>query len=690
MNNYADTVRNAPGYLYMLRRTIPPWRWRETLDELSAMCRKYRIDEVCVKIDTGTFTHYFPDEKWLRNYREILLAVKTELNAAGIRYSLNPNVTQGHGDRGRDICSLHPDWPMCTAPDGVSSRDCACNSGSQWRDYIRMQWRLYAETMPDAIWMEDDLRTFNHGPVGVGCFCAEHLRRFNAANHTNFSREELARRVFAPGNPDPLRGKWLKLLNTVTLEVLALCEKTVHEVSPDTVFGLMSSGPDMHAAEGRDWRAIKQIMSAGGRYPVLSRPPLGNYMEGNPAGLCATSSLIGMTRAAFGADCIEAGEIENYPYTGYAKSNVFTALQNTVAIASGNNALTLNLYDHCGTPMRDTEDILQSLNANKDFLSTLKKSLRPCGAERGVRVYFSEKSAQTKELPQDGGRSLAAAAEPVLELFKQLGVAATVEPEETAVTVLAGQTVRSAQPEELYRILSGGTLIDAAAFKALCDMGYSELLGAECVDSFILNTRHPLAGERCCNRRFFPDELQTFSLAIHNQVPLFTVMELHEGSEAVTEFVDPDFKRLYPGTFIFHNRLGGRIAVFPLELAGLGPGFRTPARKRWLHSLLEWAADAALPLYATGDRPLLPLRFDRPDDVFTGIFALSLDDIPECELTLHIDRPISAVERLNFGETVWQPFHDWRHDDRRCTLTAGTLEFRRPQFFRILYRKDEK
>lgn len=45
-------------------------------------------------------------------------------------------------------------------------------------------------------------------------------------------------------------------------------------------------------------------------------------------------------------------------------------------------------------------------------------------------------------------------------------------------------------------------------------------------------------------------------------------MKPHRGSEEITEFVDPDFKRLFPGTCAFTNKLGGRIVVFPLEIAG--------------------------------------------------------------------------------------------------------------------------
>ena len=55
MNQYAETVEKNNGYLYILRRTVPPWRWRENLDELVRLCPKYGIDEVCIKIDSRKF-----------------------------------------------------------------------------------------------------------------------------------------------------------------------------------------------------------------------------------------------------------------------------------------------------------------------------------------------------------------------------------------------------------------------------------------------------------------------------------------------------------------------------------------------------------------------------------------------------------------------------------------------------------
>lgn len=687
MNQYAENVEKNNGYLYILRRTVPPWRWRENLDELVRLCPKYGIDEVCIKIDTGTFTHYYPSFEWLENYRKILLQIKKELNEVGVNYSLNPNVTQGHGDRGRNICKQHPDWPMCTNPDGTHAMDCACNIGGGWRDYIRKQWTIYAETRPVSIWMEDDLRTFNHGPAGIGCFCQEHIRRFNEKLGTHYTREELAEKIFAPGVPDPLRVQWLEFLNEMTLEVMRMCEETVHQVSPETVFGLMSSGPDAHVAEGRDWQAMYRVMSADGKYPVLSRPPLGNYSEAGLPGLCGTSTQILMTRSVFGNACIEEGEIENFPYTGYSKTNTFLCLQNSVAIGCGNDAVTLNLYDHCGTPMSATEDILQALSCGKEYLNTLKSIIQPRGKDRGVRVYFHPDSGKSKQLDArthnffgDVGATL--------EMLKMLGIAATIN--EDAVTVLAGQSIRSAPDDEILRILKQGAFIDSVAFQALCEMGYAELTGADYVDSFPLNTTYPVSGERFYNEKFGGTPLHAFSLAIHGQRPLFTVMKPHRGSEEITEFVDPDFKRLFPGTCAFTNKLGGRIVVFPLEIAGLCAGFKTPARKKWMHDLLSWIARDTLPMYVTGDRNLLPFRLDRENDTVAGIYNLSLDELENITSTLHVSRKVKSIHVLEYKAAEWTVFRDFAQYGNTLVLRIRNLAFNTPKYFSIAYEKEQK
>lgn len=673
--NYSKHLQKD-DYLYILRRTLPPWNWRVVLDELKEMCQKYRIDEVCVKTDTGTFTHYFPDEKWMLNYQKILFAVREELADIGVNYSLNPNVTQGHGDRGRHIDRLHPDWSMIMGHDGTRATDCACNISPGWREYIRRQWTIYAETYPAVIWIEDDVRTFGHGPVGQGCFCDEHLRRFNEKHATSHSREEIYARVMASGTPDPLRREWIEFLGEITTEMVQLAEETVHAVSSETIVGLMSSGPTNHATEGRDWQLLHRKMAGPEGRPVASRPPLGNYREMHLTGLIGTACQSRLTRRAFELPTLEEGEIENYPYTGYTKSNTFLRLQNSVAVSSGCAALTLNLFDHCGTPMAATKDILQTLASEKSYLTALKSRLQPVGKNKGLGLYFHPDSSKFKELGgtcQAGG--LAGETVNATVLLEMLGFATTFEA--APVTVLTGQDIRCASETEIEALLSSAVLVDATAFITLSQMGYGELLGGRLLEAFQLNTRYPLAGEHFYRSEFGGKAQHFFSVAIHRQTPRFVAIEADKDTIEITEFVDPDLKRLFGGCYVFTNRLGGKVAVVPLEFGGLTQAFADPGRKVMMRELFRWLSDDRIPLFLSGDRSVLPMRFDHPSYTVCSLHNLSLDELPEVTVELHLERSVRAVERLD-SKGNWQPLVDYCHENDHFQATIQGFKFTEP------------
>lgn len=678
--SYADEVRRS-DYLYILRRTLPPWSWRRNLDELREMCVKYRIDEVCVKIDTGTFTHYAPDEKWLRDYQEILFVIRDELAAIGVNYSLNPNVTQGHADRGRHIDRLHPGWHMITGGDGTKTTDCVCNISPGWREYFRLQWTIYAETRPAVIWIEDDLRTFSHGPVQQGCFCQEHVRRFNEKHGGSYSREEIYSRLMAPGTPDPLRRQWLEFTNEIIVEMVQLAEETVHAVSPETIIGLMSSGATSHATEGRDWSLFHRKMAGPRGRPVASRPPLGNYSENHLTGLIVSADSCRLTRRAFGVPTLEEGEIESYPYTGYSKSNTFLQLHNSVAMGSGCAALTLNLFDHCGDPMAVTEDVLQTLDRQKNYLSALKERLQPVGESKGISLYFHPAAARLKKLGDEyNSKNLRSEAMNASSLLQQLGFAITFEP--APLTVLTGQDIRCASAQEIERLFNGAVLVDSTAFIALSEMGYSEWLGGRLVNSFQLNTTHPLAGEHF-HRAEFGGTFQHFlSLAIHRQAPRFVAIEPDKTAIEISEIVNPDLKRLYSGTYAFTNPLGGRVAVLPLEFGGLAPGFASPGRKVMMRGIFRWLSEGRMPLYLSGDRPLLPFRFDYPAYTVCGLYNLSLDELSEATAELHLARAVKSVERLDM-EGCWQPFTEFRHEGSRFRAAITGFNYQRPVYLTI-------
>ncbi|HOF89000.1 MAG TPA: hypothetical protein PLZ36_13000, partial [Armatimonadota bacterium] len=284
----------TPRAHYALRRTLVSWKFDAALEELLRFCREATVDEVILKCDTEEFSHGIPTVEWLRGYQPLLMRARDALRGMGVEYSLNPWVTQGHIDRGRDIRDVFPGMRMQVGHDGAEARAQACPLCDVWQAHTAQLWTLYAETRPHVIWVEDDIRTFNHLPVRYGCFCAEHLRRFSARAGEPVARAALVGALLAPGAPHPWRALWLELQAEVMMDTVRFLQETVHAASPETCLGLMSSGPDAHALEGRRWREFGAALA--GPTPLYSRPPLGSYDEASLRGLYYTARSIKQTR----------------------------------------------------------------------------------------------------------------------------------------------------------------------------------------------------------------------------------------------------------------------------------------------------------------------------------------------------------------------------------------------------------
>ena len=682
MDEYAAKAGQR-DFMYILRRTIVPWRWREALDEAVEYCKKYRIDELCVFIDSGTFTHYYPDEKWLADYQKILFEVKKSCDANGIIYSLNPNVTQGHGDRGRHIAALHPDWDMCTGSDGTSADDCACSSSKPWRKYISSQWELYAETHPAVIWLEDDMRTSFHGAAGRGCFCKTHIREFNKRNSLSLTREELVKAIFS--SPCEIRTKWIHFLDDITNETVKMLEETVHKVSPETVIGLMSNDIKSHAVEGRDWEKFKLLAAGKNGTLTVNRPPLGNYTEGSLEGLRYTFNSTCITRREYGYNSkpktLFLGEIENFPYTNYSKSNTFMRLQCAAAICGGCNALTLNLFDHSGTPMKSNIELLETLRDSKDFLSALKERHSENARSNGIGIYYNANAPHHKksnftncsyDIYPEG---LAAN-----ETLQDMGFGTSFE-HSSRVTVLCGQDIRAASEKEILSLLGKSLFIDAGAFMALDELGYSEYIGGTLEEHFPLSTKYPVAGEHFFNERFGGDALLYFDTAIHTSRPEFAAIRHSGNVEILSEMVDVERKSIFPCAYTFINKLGGRMAVHPLEYAGLSSGFATPERKSTLHSIFKWLFNGELPVFMTGRRRSLTFRMENSETILAGAMNLSLDTLKNVNCILECENKITKIEHLE-ENGKWTLFNDFRQTTASTLeIRMDSLDFKEPAFF---------
>lgn len=183
---------------------------------------------------------------------------------AGVGYQLNFQNLVGATLNGVDFSDRY-DWEFLVDQYGVESKGCACPIGKKFRENSAERLKIWAETEPDIIWIDDDLRLHNHGtPLmsllagGRGdymdyyCFCDEHIRLFNEKTGGRYDRETLVAAMTQEGEASSVREQYLSFLCETIVDTAAWIEKTVHAVSPKTKIAQMTSLADVHAAEGRD------------------------------------------------------------------------------------------------------------------------------------------------------------------------------------------------------------------------------------------------------------------------------------------------------------------------------------------------------------------------------------------------------------------------------------------------------
>jgi len=612
---------------YALRRTLPAWNIDVLLPELVEYCKTNSVDEAIIKVDAEEFSHGLPTPEWLEGYLPTLFKIRDELVKNGIVFSINPWVTHVHCDRGRDLTGMYPDLVTMVGHDGVRCKVCSCPLGERWQQISKDLWKLYASVEPGVIWIEDDIRLLNHDPIVYGCFCELHMAEFSKRMGREITREEMIAALLAPGVPDPLRAEWLDMNRELTNQTVAFFERTVHEVSPKTSMGLMCSMPTAHSLEGRNWEEFTSALA--GDQKLYARPCMCCYQESGPRGLYESEHFFRMT-----TDCLPEGtvlqtEVENWPFTQYSKSNKFTSMQIALSFIFGADGVTMNLYDHVGTPMSMVPSIGDMLRENKTFFSAIKE--RCYGAKgQGIRLINARNGAafvQTK--PGADWHDVLPESQNWHDVLEPLGYSLTFG--DSPVAAINGQGLRSFSDCEIRDLLSKGLILDMVAAQCLMDMGYGEYLGVAFKRTFYKNSI-ALSAEEFFNPDFGGKEnlFTSFTLPSLGGDFLMAEIEPAAGASVVSRIVDPDKKPAYDFVTAYENSLGGRVVVFPMDLrTGFGGSFLGPVRRMQIVSLVNWISKGKTPLLVSGGVYPLPFRLEQPDCTIVGAFNLSLDDWPE-------------------------------------------------------------
>ena len=242
---------------------------------------------------------------------EKIAAFRPLCNEVGIRLSYQQGLTLGHGVLEHGI----PKPGEQTFPDDAWRIDAdghrlslLCPRSPFVLNYEReFAKAILRVTRPDSFWLDDDLRLGAWKPQG--CFCDRCLAAFNAKTDGNWTRAELAKRLFgtgtagnsggagsSPAEPlvvaggpptpqqEPLRAAW----SDFNAESLALYAAAVRaaadELGSPCRLGYQAIWADA-TYNGRDFRPLLEALSGPSHRPVGIRPGAGYYIEAEPRGM---------------------------------------------------------------------------------------------------------------------------------------------------------------------------------------------------------------------------------------------------------------------------------------------------------------------------------------------------------------------------------------------------------------------
>ena len=670
-----------PAMHYMLRKTLIPWRVDETIAEVLAYCKANCVDEVIWMIDVETFYTGFTTLDTIRESLPGLTDAKRQFDSVGIITSINPWITLNHGDYGRNSRAAFPDMQWMVDYSGIEAKACACPLSPVWQKHIVDAYSLYAQVQPDILWVEDDFRHFNHTPVEWGCFCPVHMEAFSKIAGEKTSREGLVDRLLQPGKPHSRRAQWLDFLGQNMVDVAVKLQKAVSAVSPDTQLGLMSSGPEYHSLEGRKWKPLLAALS-GGRAPML-RPNTPPYRETTTRDAYDCLAVLRRTLACVPRDTIACSEVENYTFTQFVKSIRLTQTQILLNAILGHTNNTLNLYDHCGSPLPPGEPYGLMLRETKEQWSGLFQYCQPGGRVKGVQLLFSTEIA--KNIHTRGGENyleLCANCCGWSEALEALGHSVTYEP--GGVTAVTGQMIRGLNEKDLEQILSKGVLLDASAAKTLHEDGFGDLIGVDLSDT-LSTINDPVSAEEFGVGLFI-----TARLALHSD--RFTRMKPHTGAEVINNLVDGNRQVLMPAWVRYQNTLGGRVAIYAGELEeGTLPGFLSWYRKTQLKEVIRWLNNGHLDCFVSGGAYSLPLRTDYENHSTVAVLNSSLDPWPEITLECFTSGRAVREVLMYDGQGAWRPapLREKQFENETLRFVADKeLHYLDLAVFALIYDKD--
>ncbi|MCL1856969.1 MAG: hypothetical protein FWF84_04945, partial [Kiritimatiellaeota bacterium] len=317
------------------------WEVHQSPEAVEGVCEMLRrhpgaCDEVWFSSCYG-----FPTLDDHKAAAEKMAAAAGRIRELGIAASLQISNTLGHGEYVSYLSFEGLTWQRMVGHDGQETPCSNCPRDPAFLAYLAASTEAYCAWKPASLWIDDDLRMHYHGRVSYGCFCPRCLAAFNAQTGAAWTRETLVA-ALNDGDGGAVRRAWIAFGRESLGGIARTVATAARAVSPETRLGFQHPDLIWGSYNGPDYAPIFEALSAVSGRPVGSRPGGGFYDDHAPRGAFYKALLSGQQNSRLPA-CVDDVriEIENFPASVSGKSVHGTAVEGTLALAYGSNALTL-------------------------------------------------------------------------------------------------------------------------------------------------------------------------------------------------------------------------------------------------------------------------------------------------------------------------------------------------------------
>ncbi|HOX39013.1 MAG TPA: hypothetical protein PL033_13590 [Candidatus Brocadiia bacterium] len=632
--------RFTPHLTYGLRfHILPDADAHKRVSEVIAFCKRFRIEEVHLFVYPEEWNRGHVTEAELAEYCRMMRKEVARMKSAGLKVGCNPWSTTLHTGRGRRLRDGQ-NFETIVSPSGVKDPVCASMACPEWRRFIAREYAELARIGFDVLWLEDDWRYHNHDPLDWGGgFEDGFLRMFSDAVGRKVAREELRENILKPGEPHPWRGVWLDLWKRQNEASAAAIRDAVAKANPAARLGLMSSGAEVHSAEGRDWPGLFNAMAIQGE--TVHRPHYTSYGEVPGTCLARSAAMLDLQKTLRPEGLRSYPELENFPFGQFSKSFALTFAQMAVAQIYGSDGILLDLHPMTGNGVGEEPGIGEMLLQSRPGLELLGGLFPASMKSRGVGIPFNPQAAL--RMRTSAGRSmdeLYPRVMPTADMLGRLGISFQMRRSEVA-NALWGNMPWAFRDAEIEDMLRGGLWLDAESASILSERGFAEHIGIRDPHWFERRdsqySMEATASRKCGIRK---------GLRLgYNLFPRVLRMQPATAGEEWTTLMDCFGERLGAASVAFHNRLGGRVftQAAPLSLCGGSYGLSFQ-RRAMARQAARFLAGSRAPVMADGGAHLLVM--DMSDGAARRVAVMNMIPDP-ADATLIIPKGLKpAMWRL--------------------------------------------